>query len=134
MALTHEQERDFIKMDLGPILEKAGYGTKNLALMIADTWTRDDVHLWAKDILSDKEAAKYVSGIAFHWYNNNDGNLGNLETTHNIDPTKFILSSEACEVWPGKPKHVYLGSWDTFERYANDIIVVSIEQKCFFVS
>ena len=124
LGFTPELQRDFIKLDLGPILAAAGYGLNTTELMIFDD-QRSKIHIWADTILKDREAAKYVSGIAFHWYENTDENIVNLDKAHASDPTKFILGTEACEEWRGKDKHVYLGSWSLFERYANDIIVVS---------
>ena len=123
LGFTPELQRDFIKMDLGPILEAAGYGINTTDLMIFDD-QRSKIHLWAETILKDKDAAKYVSGTAFHWYENTDENVVNLEKAHHSDPTKYILNTEACEEWHGKSTHVHLGSWHLFERYAKDILVV----------
>ena len=123
LGFTAEQQRDFIKMDLGPILEAAGYGTDTIDLMIFDD-QRSRIALWADIILKDKDAAKYVSGTAFHWYENNDTNVVNLDDAHNTDPTKYLLNTEACEEWMNKTNHVQLGAWKLFERYAKDIIVV----------
>lgn len=125
LGFTPELQRDFIKLDLGPILEAAGYGLNTTDLMIFDD-QRSNIHIWTDTILKDKDAAKYVSGTAFHWYENNESNIVNLEKAHASDPTKYILNTEACEEWNGQGKHVYLGSWKLFERYANDILVVSL--------
>jgi len=125
LNFSPETQRDYIKLDLGPILEKAGYGRNTTNLMIFDD-NRPDLLKWAEVILKDKDAAKYISGTAFHWYNNNPENLLDLDKTHQIDPTKFLLNTEACETWGGKSHHVSLGNWATFERYANDIIQVII--------
>ncbi|CAG2182964.1 unnamed protein product, partial [Oppiella nova] len=122
LGFTPELQRDFLKLDLGPILSAAGYGLNTTELMIFDD-QRSQIYNWAKTILTDKEAAKYVSGVAFHWYENSVENIPNLDKSHEVDPSKFILNTEACEEWRGHDKHVYLGSWDAFERYANDILV-----------
>ncbi|CAG2114061.1 unnamed protein product, partial [Medioppia subpectinata] len=122
LGFTPELQRDFLKLDLGPILEASGYGLNTTELMIFDD-QRSQIYNWAKTILTDKEAAKYVSGVAFHWYENTVDNIVNLDKAHGVDPSKFILNTEACEEWRGRDKHIYLGHWDTFERYANDIIV-----------
>src|SRR5260370_34486961 len=66
MGFTAEQQRDFLKLDLGPILEAAGYGANTTQVMICDD-QREWVHTWANTIYADKEASKYVSGLAFHW-------------------------------------------------------------------
>jgi glucosylceramidase len=53
-----------VKTDLGPLLRQYHPEVK---IMIYD-----DQRLWMKSwidtVLSDPEAAKYVDGIAFHWY------------------------------------------------------------------
>src|SRR5215217_8115912 len=62
---TAEEERDFIKNYLGPTLQKNGLGSKKL---IAWDHNRDFVYQRAETILSDADAAKYVWGIGYHWY------------------------------------------------------------------
>lgn len=124
LGFTPELQRDFIKLDLGPALESAGYGPNTTQLMIFDD-QRSKIHIWADTIFKDSDANQYVSGIAFHWYENTDENIVNLDKAHASDPSKFILGTEACEEWRGKDKKVHLGNWQLFERYANDIIVVS---------
>ena len=121
-------QRDFIKLDLGPILEASDYGRNKLQLMTYDD-QRPNLVNWVNTVLADKDAAKYVSGSAFHWYLNNDTNLVNLDEVHSLYPTKFILNTEASETWMGYPKKVYLGSWYLFEGYANDIIQVFTQFK-----
>ncbi|XP_054165560.1 putative glucosylceramidase 4 isoform X2 [Oppia nitens] len=121
LGFSPELQRDFIKQDLGPILAKHGYGVDKLKLMINDD-QRPTVSHWARVILSDKKAAKYVSGSAFHWYESTPENVVQLDTTHNEFPDYFLLSSEACEEWKGKTEKVSLGNWHTFDRYTNDII------------
>ncbi|CAG2120749.1 unnamed protein product, partial [Medioppia subpectinata] len=121
MAFTPELYRDFLKLDFGPIMSAAGYGPNVTRVMVFD----DNIHSvtqWANVIYRDSEAAQYVSGTAIHWYENNETNVNMLDTVHNQNPSKFILSTEACEMWQGKDHHVYLGSWKLFEKYATDII------------
>jgi len=72
---------------------------------------------WAKTVLSDKEAAKYVSGVGVHWYWNNISPVSNLDKTHNQFPDVFLLATEATTM--GSPK---LGSWEAGEKYAVDIV------------
>ncbi len=123
LRIGPEQERDFVKLDLGPALEKAGYDKKNLKLMIHDN-QRPNVYHWTDVILKDKDAAKYVSGTAFHWYANNKQNILELDKIHESYPDYFLLATEACEEWKGKNYDVSLGNWATFDRYAYDIITV----------
>jgi glucosylceramidase len=79
---------------------------------------------WADTILKDKEAAQYVSGIAFHWYSNSRTSEWPdilLDNIHNKYPNHFLLSSEACHL-----EGVGTGRWDFGEHYAHDIIRVSL--------
>lgn len=69
MGYTKEMERDFIKEDLGLILEKFGYF--DVKLMMVDD-NRMYVELWVDIIFGDKEIVEYVFGIVVYWYNEND--------------------------------------------------------------
>jgi len=117
-----EMQRDFIKMNLGPTLHKSGYTSDKFNLMMYD----DNIHMldkWADTILNDTEAAKYVSGIAFHWYSNSKTIEWPdiiMENTHKKYPNHFLLSSEACHL-----EGTGTGQWGFGENYAHDIIRVS---------
>src|SRR5476651_817431 len=64
-VFTAEDERDFIKKYLGPTLTKSNVaGTK----LIAWDHNRDLIYQQASTMLGDKEAAKYIWGIGYHWY------------------------------------------------------------------
>jgi glucosylceramidase len=45
--------------------------------------------------MSDEEAAKYIDGIAVHWYLDTLFPPSLLDCTHNNFPDKFILATEA---------------------------------------
>ncbi|CAG2110461.1 unnamed protein product, partial [Medioppia subpectinata] len=122
LGFTPETQRDFLKLDLGPALQAAGYGPNTTRVMICDD-QRAFIDSWANTIYADREASKYVAGLAFHWYTNTDANIDKLDIAHLADPDKFLINTEACEEWKDQPKHVQLGNWATFERYANDIII-----------
>jgi len=122
LGLTSSQERDFVKMNLGPALEKAGYGTDKLKLMIFDD-NAPNLETWADTILADKEAAKYISGIAYHWYGNHRMSgfpKDLLQTIHTKHSDFFMLNTEACHL-----EGAGIGRWDFGEHYAYDIIRVS---------
>ena len=124
LGFTPEMERDFVKMNLGPTLAKAGYGTDRVKLMIQDD-VRDTLIEWADVVFADKDAAKYVSGIAFHWYHNSFANASVTvqDITHDAYPKYFLLSTEACKELKGAK--LKLGSWENGESYAYDIITVN---------
>lgn len=120
LAFTPQIQRDFIKRDLGPALTDAGYG--NLKLMMLDDH-RLGIRYWASVVLGDPEAAKYVQGIAFHWYMNHLIGPRVLDKVHKSHPDKFILSTEACTGYRSKMgEKVKLGSWERAEEYAIDIL------------
>ena len=60
-----EEERDFLKNYLGPTLKREGLGDKKI---IAWDHNRDLIYQRASTILTDPQAAKFVWGIGFHWY------------------------------------------------------------------
>ena len=59
MGLSAEMERDFVKKDLGPALVANGF--KDLKLMMLDD-QRLFVTVWAKTVLGDPDAKKFISG------------------------------------------------------------------------
>ncbi|XP_054161789.1 putative glucosylceramidase 3 [Oppia nitens] len=122
LNLTAQNERDFVKLNLGPTLETAGYGKDSgFQLMIYDD-DSDHIQDFVSTILSDTKAAKYVSGIGYHWYANlkypngfPEFIIGDLYRKYGKN--YFLLNTEACHL--DGPS---LGRWDHAERYANDII------------
>ena len=93
---TATEERDFIKNFLGPALAKAGMGGKKL---IAWDHNRDLIYQRASTILSDPEAAKYVWGIGFHWYETwtGGGNIfDNVKRVSEAFPDKNLIFTEGC--------------------------------------
>ncbi|XP_071959380.1 lysosomal acid glucosylceramidase-like [Antedon mediterranea] len=112
-------QRDFIKMDLGPILEERGFG--DVKLMILDD-QRFLLPGWVETVLNDKEAAKYVSGIGVHWYYDDLVPATLLSQTHDLFPDYFMLATEACEGYLPLDAAVILGSWERGEAYSKDIM------------
>ena len=114
MAFTPWTQRDFIKKDLGPTLQAAGFG--DIKLMILDD-QRLFLPAWADIVLKDADAAKYVSGIAYHWYWNKVSPAQLLDLTRRKHPDIFLLPSEATIM--GAP---VLGRWEDGEDYAKNIV------------
>jgi len=106
-----ENQRDFIKKYLGPVMRR---DHPNVKIMIFDH-NKDNVVTWVKTIMSDPEAAQYVSGTAFHWYVVEQ--YEHLTEAHTVAPDKFLLATEACQ-GPG----VILNDWTRGESYGVDII------------
>jgi glucosylceramidase len=104
---TAEEERDFIKNFLGPALWKNGMKEKKL---IAWDHNRDLIYHRAAIILSDPDAAKYVWGIGFHWYESWTGapTPENVKRVAEAFPQTNLLLTEACN---------YPFSWETFNEW-----------------
>jgi len=95
-VFTGENERDFIKSFLGPTLHSNGFADKKL---IAWDHNRDLVYQRASTVLNDPEAAKYVWGIGFHWYETWTGSamqFENLKRVSEAFPDKKLLFTEGC--------------------------------------
>ena len=109
---TGEEERDFIKNFLGPALERNKYLDKKLVI-----WdhNRDVMVERSRAVLSDPDAAKYVWGTGFHWYNGD--HFDEVQKVHDEFPDKELIFTEGCQ--EGGPHN---GSWDLGERYATSII------------
>jgi len=116
---TAEEERDFIKKYLGPTLQKSGMAGKKL---IAWDHNRDLMYQRASTILSDPEAAKYVWGIGFHWYESwtGGGNIyDNVRRVNESFPGKSLIFTEGCAE---SFKFTDMYSWKWGERYGTSMI------------
>jgi glucosylceramidase len=116
---TAEEERDFIKNFLGPTLQKNGFADKKL---IAWDHNRDLVYQRASTILEDPEAAKYVWGIGFHWYETWTGSamqFDNIRRVKEAFPDIKLIFTEGCvEAY----NYDRLHDWSLGERYGNSLL------------
>ena len=116
---TAEEERDFIKNFLGPTLAKSGMGDKKL---IAWDHNRDLIFHRASTILNDPDAAKYVWGMGFHWYETwTGGNMqfNNLKRVAESFPDKNLIFTEGCKE---KFDLTKINDWTLGERYGISIV------------
>lgn len=142
-SYTKETMADFLANHLGPQLAETFPNTK---ILIFDH-NKDHAPVWIDYILKKEEAAKYVSGTAYHWYAGStdrllDGaqgapnmhrvmaQLNNLSDALPTTPTTkpsthqhIVLGSEACHC----PTTGYAGgdmdvAWTRAERYAHSIL------------
>lgn len=93
---TAEEERDFLKNNLGPTLEREGLGDKKI---IVWDHNRDLLFERASVILNDPEANKYVWGSGFHWYEDwKDGTpmYKNVAAVNEAYPDKKLIFTEGC--------------------------------------
>ncbi len=111
---TADGERDFIKNHLGPTLKKEGLGDKKIVI-----WdhNRDLMYHRANVIYSDPEAAKYVWGLGFHWYETwtgADQNFDNVRKVQEAYPDKNLMFTEGCLEKFDAKKFQF---WPNAERY-----------------
>ena len=94
---TAEEERDFLKHYLGPTMKREGLGDKKI---IAWDHNRDLLYQRASTILTDPQAAQYVWGIGFHWYepwSGGDPMFDNVKLVHEAFPDKHLIFTEGCK-------------------------------------
>ena len=116
---TAEDERDFLKNHLGPIMQKEGLGDKKI---IVWDHNRDLIYQRASTILNDPEAAKYAWGIGFHWYETWAGGeqmIDNVKLVHETFPDKNLIFTEGCAESFDLGK---INSWALGERYGYSMI------------
>ncbi len=113
------EERDFIKNFLGPTLRKNGLGDKKL---IAWDHNRDLIYQRASVLLGDPEAAQYIWGIGYHWYETWTGGamqFQNVTRVREAFPDKQLVFTEGCAEAFDRAK---LTSWALGERYGNSMV------------
>ncbi len=117
------EERDFISDFLGPALQKA-----RLADVKLFGWdhNRDSIEERAAAMLGNPESAKYLAGLALHWYGEED--FAASRRVLDSFPDKQILFTEGC-VEGG----AHAGEWAPAERYARNIIGDLSNGVCGFI-
>jgi len=114
-----EEERDFLKNHLGPTMKKEGLGDK--PILIWDH-NRDLITYRVNTILNDPEAAKYVWGVGYHWYETwtgGDPMYKNVADVHEAYPEKPLLLTEAAIEKFSQERYQY---WPNGERYGSSMI------------
>ncbi|MDE3124968.1 MAG: glycoside hydrolase family 30 protein [Bacteroidota bacterium] len=114
-----EAERDFVKYFLGPALQRNSLAEKKLII-----WdhNRDLLYQRASTILNDPEAAKYVWGIGYHWYETWTGSgmeFLNEQRVHEAYPNKNLIFTEGC-IEKFSFDRIY--DWSLGERYGHSLI------------
>jgi len=115
---TPEYMANFVAEHLGPTLNATHPEIK----IFGFDHNKDHVAEWADGLYKNKTAADYFTGVAVHWYGGL--NTENLQKAHEVDPTKSILGSEACNCIG----HVVLQQdgvaswWTRAERVSLDIL------------
>jgi len=118
-----EEERDFVADHLGPALHDAGYA--NVKLFGWDH-NRNGIEERAASMLGNPNCAKYLAGLALHWYQEEDF-AASRRVLQNF-PNTQILFTEGC-VEGG----AHNGEWAPAERYARNIIGDMSNGVCGFI-
>lgn len=110
---TAQEECDFVKNHLGPVLEKAGLKDKKILI-----WDHNrGMMVQRSQILNDPDLAKFVWGVGFHWYAGD--NFENVRRVKESFPKANLLLTEAC-LYPFDINK--LNEWQWGETYAKSII------------
>jgi len=116
---TAEEERDFLKLYLGPTMAQQGFAEKNI---IVWDHNRDLINQRVNVIYSDPEAAKYAWGTGFHWYETWAGGtpmFDNVGAVNESYPDKKLLFTEGCVESFNAERYQY---WPNAERYGASMI------------
>lgn len=116
---TAEDERDFIKEYLGPTLQKEGLQEKKL---IAWDHNRDLIFQRASTLLDDKDAAKYIWGIGFHWYEDWSGGDQAYDNVNRVKENWNDINLIFTEGCNSPYKADKLNDWSLGERYGKSMI------------
>ncbi|MBX7169462.1 MAG: hypothetical protein K1X72_00805 [Pyrinomonadaceae bacterium] len=114
-----EEERDFLKNNLGPTFWKNGLKDKKIII-----WdhNRDLITHRVSTILGDPEAAKYVWGIGFHWYEPWSGGkmmFENVELVNEMYPDKNLIFTEGTTERFDPARYQF---WGNGEKYGRSMI------------
>jgi glucosylceramidase len=116
---TAEEERDFLKMYLGPTMEQQGLAERNI---IVWDHNRDLMNQRVNVIYNDPEATKYAWGTGFHWYETWTGGkpmYENVRAVYESYPSKKLLFTEGCVGSFNPELYQY---WPNAEQYGSSMI------------
>jgi glucosylceramidase len=114
-----EDERDFLKNYLGPTMRRAGLLEKKI---LGWDHNRDLIYQRVSTLLGDPEAARYLWGIAFHWYEPWSGGqmmFDNVKLVHETFPDKPLLFTEGT---PASYDAARIHDWSLGEQYGYSMI------------
>jgi glucosylceramidase len=109
---TAKEEGDFVGKYLGPTLGKAGFS--DVKILVWDH-NRDLLLKRFRKTMMSRNAKKYVSGAAFHWYSGDQ--YDHVAEIARRYPDKLLVFSEGCVEGGPRP-----GAWFSGERYAHNVI------------
>ncbi|MFY7651197.1 MAG: glycoside hydrolase family 30 protein [Chitinophagaceae bacterium] len=116
---TAQEEADFVEKFLGPTLEKNQLKDKKIII-----WdhNRDLIFQRASTTLANKNVAKFVWGIGFHWYETWTGSqpmFDNIKRVKEAFPDKNLLFTEGCKELFSMDR---INDWALGEMYGRSLI------------
>ncbi|CRK87903.1 CLUMA_CG001690, isoform A [Clunio marinus] len=119
--LPQDQGR-WVADHLGPTLKNSLTASK--VKILAGDDQRYTFPWWFEKMYdANPDVAKYIDGMAVHWYADKYAGSNTLDDAEKLFPDKFFLSTEACS--GDKPWEIHepiLGHWPRCEDYILDII------------
>jgi len=116
---TADEEKEFLKNNLGPTFEKSGLSNKKI---IVWDHNRDLIYQRAQTYFSDPVVAKYAWGMGFHWYEDWSGGTpmyDNVKRVHESFPNEHLLFTEGCAESFNASRYY---AWVLGEKYAKSMI------------
>lgn len=116
---TAEEEKDFLKYNMGPLFEKSGLSDKKI---IVWDHNRDLMYQRAQTYFSDPLVAKYAWGMGFHWYEDWSGGTpmyDNVKRVHESFPSEHLIFTEGCAESFNASRYY---AWVLGEKYAKSMI------------
>ena len=113
-VFTGEEEKNFVRNFLGPVLKKNGLGEKKIII-----WDHNRTWMYprAQAAFDDPKAAKYIWGVGFHWYVNDA--FDNVRRVKEAFPAAHLLFTEGCNFPYDRAK---LNDWQWGETYGLSMI------------
>ena len=109
-----EEEAAFVRDHMGPVFEEEGLS--DVEIYVWDH-NKEIVFERARAIFADEDAAKYITGVAFHWYTGD--HFEGVKIVNEKYPDKKLLFTEGCVEYS---RFGDSGEVQKAEMYANDII------------
>ncbi|XP_076293926.1 lysosomal acid glucosylceramidase-like isoform X2 [Lasioglossum baleicum] len=120
MGWTPDTMAEWVGVNLGPTLAKSK--SKRTRILVLDD-DRDVLPEWIEPMYNNSQSSQYCIGTAVHWYFDNLANITVLDETHNVDPNKLIIMTEASAgpTYWGRST-IVSDMWDLGEEYILNII------------
>lgn len=123
LQMSADEAIRFVSKFYGPALEASNRTKSNFKLMVGDD-SLGLINLQVGRVMADPSTAKYISGLAFHWYSDGIVPYSVLDSLYESikDKIDFVFMTEACNGDIPTDRGVKLGDWNRGEKYALDIL------------